>query len=91
MSEMQTVRGAIGGRTDALFKEGLALLAEAEMEKARLRAENEELRSCVIAFCAPHAATYARDHGLPDRHLFAEHYDILAKAGARMDDFVRSE
>jgi hypothetical protein len=60
-------------------------------ELERLRAENEDLRTSVIAFCGPHAATYARDHELPAGHLFAAHYDLLAKAGARMDDFVRSE
>jgi hypothetical protein len=54
-------------------------------------AEIKELRADVIAFCAPWAATYARDHGFPDRHLHPTHYDILARCGARMDAFIRGE
>jgi hypothetical protein len=53
--------------------------------------EIEELRRDVIAFCAPWAASYGRDHGLPDGHLHPTHYDILARCGARMDSFTRSE
>jgi len=56
-----------------------------------LVAEIESLRSDVIAFCAPWAATYARDCGLPEGHLHPAHYDILARAGARMDAFTRGE
>ena len=70
------------------------LLACAVTTAATLRAqaaEIERLRSDLIAFCGPWAATYARDHGLPDRHLHPTHYDILKNAGARMDDFVRAE
>ena len=55
----------------------------------KMREENEDLRSSVVAFCAPWAVTYAREHGLPDGHLFANHYDILERAGARMVDFTR--
>lgn len=51
--------------------------------------EIEELKRDLIAFCAPWAATYARDYGLPDGHLHPVHYDILARCGARMDDFIR--
>lgn len=60
-------------------------------EIARLRAENADLRESVIAFGAPWAASYARDFGFPPGHLHPTHYDILARAGARMDDFIRGD
>lgn len=50
-----------------------------------------ELKQTVIAFCGPWAASYARERGLPDRHLYHTHYDILKDCGARVDDFVRAE
>lgn len=62
-----------------------SLLAEVD----RLREENADLKSDVIAFCAPWAVTYARDRGLPEGHLASGHYDILERCGARMVDFVR--
>lgn len=52
-------------------------------------AEVADLRASVIAFGGPWAAAYARDHGLPPGHLHSTHYDILARAGARMNDFIR--
>lgn len=55
-----------------------------------LAAENAELKQNVIAFAAPHAASYARDFGLPDGHLHPQHYDLLEKCGARMVAFTRS-
>ena len=65
-----------------------ALAAEAEVE--RLRVENDDLKSSVTAFCGPWAVKYARDSGLPDGHLMPTHYDILERAGARMDYFTRA-
>jgi hypothetical protein len=56
-----------------------------------LKAEIVQLRLDVIAFCAPWAAAYARDRGLPEGHLHPTHYDILARCGADMDSFVRGE
>lgn len=53
--------------------------------------EIADLRTSVIAFGGPWAVEHARDLGLPDGHLHPTHYDILARAGARMDDFVRGE
>ena len=64
------------------------LIAEARREQ---QAEINDLRCSVIAFGAAWAAVYARNHGLPDGHLSSIHYDILAGAGARMDDFIRVE
>lgn len=55
-----------------------------------LRAELAEARETIIAFAGPWATQYARDFGLPDGHLHPTHYDILAKAGARMDAFTRA-
>ena len=45
----------------------------------------------VIAFGATAMHQWAQYHGLPRGHLHPEHYDILARAGARMDDFTRAE
>jgi hypothetical protein len=56
---------------------------------AEQRAEIERLRSEVITFCSLWAGTYARDNGYPDRCLHPTHYDILARAGARMVAFTR--
>lgn len=69
--------------------------AQAELDRLRdrvaaLEAENAELKSSVIAFCAPWAVRYARDHGLPEGHLSPVHYDILERCGARMVDFTRA-
>lgn len=59
-------------------------------EIAALVEERNDLRSSVIAFCAPWAVKYAKMHGLPDGTLFPTHYDLLAKCGARMVDFKRA-
>lgn len=68
------------------------LLVELISEKQReMQAEMADLRYSVIAFAAPWATNWAQDHGLPRGHLHPTHYDILARAGARMTDFVRSE
>lgn len=55
------------------------------------RAEIADLCTSVIAFGGPWAADYARSRGLPDGHLHPTHYEILARAGARMDSFTRAE
>lgn len=60
-------------------------------EVERLREEIADLKSSVIAFGAPWAGQYAHDFGFPPNHLHATHYDILEKAGARMDSFVRHD
>ena len=64
---------------------------EAADQIERLRAENEDLKTSVIAFCGPWAARYASEWGLPEGTLHPTHYDILEKCGARMVDFVRGE
>lgn len=54
------------------------------------KADWDDMKLSVVAFGAPWAVSHARDHGLPKGHLAAEHYDILKKAGARMDAFTRA-
>lgn len=56
----------------------------------KLRAEVAEANETIIAFAGPWAQQYGRGLGLPAGHLHPTHYDILAKAGARMDDFTRA-
>lgn len=51
--------------------------------------ELEDARTSVRAFAAPWAVTFARERSYPDGALHFAHYDILARAGARMDDFTR--
>lgn len=58
-------------------------------ELERLRKENADLRQSVVAFGSIWATQYAREYGMPDGHLHPTHYDILKKAGARMDYFTR--
>jgi hypothetical protein len=55
----------------------------------RLRDEVKNTRLSVVAFAGPAAAEWAKAHGLPAGHLHPTHYDILARAGARMVDFTR--
>ena len=57
----------------------------------RLRRDVEELKETGVSFIAVHAIRWASDSGLPRDHLHPTHYDILARFGARMDDFVRHE
>jgi len=70
--------------------EAVQLLTEAASEIERLRGALEKAHQNVVAFCAPWAVRYAQDHGFPRDHLHPAHYDILEKAGARMDDFTRA-
>lgn len=53
--------------------------------------EVEEWKQNFIAFAGPAAAHYARTFDLPDGHLHPQHYDLLKRAGARMDSFTRAE
>lgn len=64
-------------------------MRDAAAEIERLREEVAELRTSVVAFGAPWAASYAHDHGAPSGALHHRHYDILAAAGARMVNFTR--
>jgi hypothetical protein len=95
MTRMNAIRfaldiGEIAERTEhappptGAFKRALAALAEVEAEIA-------DLRASVVAFGAPSVVQWARDMGLPDKHLHPEHYDLLARCGARMDDFTRGD
>lgn len=67
----------IGGETDAATP------------KSAATDEIADLKATVIAFCAPWATIYAREHGYPPGHLHPHHYDILERCGGRMVDFTR--
>lgn len=56
-----------------------------------LRDKLAEANLTLVAFAAPTMVQYAKDCGLPKNSLHPNHYDILAKAGARMDSFTRAE
>ena len=53
-------------------------------------AQIEEWRSSTVAFCAVWAAQHADAMGRPSGVIDAAHYDILQRAGARMDAFTRA-
>jgi len=72
-----------------MITELLTELSALILERNALRVENEVLKDSVIAFLAPHAVQYAKDHGLDGLH--PAHYDLLKKCGARMDDCKRAE
>jgi len=80
----QRLDGMGEARFAARWSYTLAALAEVEAQIA-------DLKVSVVAFGAPSMVERARDMGLPDKHLFPEHYDLLARCGARMDDFTRGE
>ena len=87
---------AIVARTACLGKERAYVVNIRDLrDVAAYVAELEEvvadLKMDVIAFCGPWSVEYAENSGLPKGHLHPVHYDILAKAGARMDDFVRHD
>lgn len=94
-AERDVANLGIGLRELVISRRGEQLeTAEAERDAAvadveRLREALVDANHSVVAFCAPWAVTYAREHGLADGFLFARHYDILAEAGARMTDFTR--
>lgn len=71
--------------------EHLTTAIDRQQRITTLEAENQQLRDSVIAFAGPWAAQYARERGYRDRELHHTHYDILAKAGARMDGFTRRD
>jgi hypothetical protein len=58
---------------------------------AALRAELADANHTIVAYVAIRAVHHAEDLGLPKGHLAPHHYDILQKAGARMDSFTRAE
>lgn len=64
--------------------------AELARQSAAKDAEIAEMRETIVAFAGPWAVQHAREHDLPKGHLHPTHYDILSKAGGRMDDFTRA-
>ncbi|WP_367347603.1 hypothetical protein [Sphingobium yanoikuyae] len=67
-----------------------AATAAKDAEIARLREALAEANSHVVTFASIAACRYAADHGLPDGYLHPTHFDILDKAGGRMDYFTRA-
>jgi hypothetical protein len=59
-------------------------------ENAALRAELADANHTIAAYVAIQAVRDAEAWGLPKDHLLPHHYDILQKAGARMDSFTRA-
>ena len=58
----------------------------------RVVPERDKYREWAATFIALWSATYAQRHGAPSTsHVVAEHYDVMAECGCRMDDFVRWE
>jgi len=78
---------------DAIKSWAKSVLEPAAAPNGNADAEGEvaDLKEWVVAFGAPWAVTQARERGLPDGQLHHLHYDILARCGARMDDFTRSQ
>ena len=66
-------------------------LSRTHVPEAEGRDELADLKRAVIAFAGPAAAQWAKDNELPANHLHPEHYDLLKRCGARMDDFIRGE
>ncbi|MES2173831.1 MAG: hypothetical protein V4523_07775 [Pseudomonadota bacterium] len=90
---LRAAAGVVNGVAFAPLVNRMASLSPAAHADVReadaMRAEIADLKSSVVAFGAPWAVQYAKDFGLPANHIHATHYDILAKAGARMVDFIR--
>ena len=57
-------------------------------ERDNLVADVARWKKNIIPFLAVHAGTYGRDH-YGEGCLHFTHYDMLAEAGGRMDDFKR--
>jgi hypothetical protein len=70
--------------------DALETIRHLRAQLAERDAEIADLRTSVVAFGSAWAVDYAAKHGLPSGHLHPTHYDILRKAGARMDDFTRA-
>ena len=70
-----------------------AALIAAAPDLARLVLEKDkeiaEWKENTIAFLGPWAVDYAKQIGLPDGHIHHVHYDLLEKAGARLNAFTR--
>lgn len=60
----------------------------ARKERDEARAEVARWKKNIIPFLAVHAGTYGRDH-YGEGCMHYTHYDMLAEAGGRMDDFKR--
>lgn len=85
------IRGVPYGMPSEAEKKAVAEADSLRVRVEQMEKEIEELRIEVLAFGAPYAVQYAKEHGRPEMHLHPAHYDALKNAGGRMDDFVRGE
>jgi hypothetical protein len=76
--------------TEAAMTEAAAHIEALAGRVRELEGALADANVSICAFAGPWAVRYARDFGLPEGHLTATHYDILEKAGARMDSFTRA-
>lgn len=65
-----------------------AAIREAGQRITELSAEVERWKDNFIPFLAVHAGNYGREH-YGEGCMHYAHYDMLAEAGGRMDDFKR--
>jgi len=102
-SELDALRAELADMTarrdlEAAYKRlARAHIETLAAENAALRADNDRLRAeladaneTIVAYVGVYAARHAEACGLPKCHLAPHHYDILKKAGARMDSFTRA-
>ena len=81
---------ALGSRNSRLLD--LPVIEDAAAALRAVIAERDRYRQLAGTFVALWSVTYAQRHGAPsDAHVRAEHYDLMAECGCRMDDFVRWE
>ena len=86
---VQDMEGTIAAlRADALDWRGQ--VGEMSDQVKALRAELVDANHTIVAYVAINAVEHAEGLGLPKGHLAPHHYDILQKAGARMDSFTRA-
>ena len=74
----------IGQALDALCDHAERL----QRERNDARAEVALWKKRIVPFLAVHAGNYGKDH-YGENCLHFTHYDMLAEAGGRMDDFKR--
>lgn len=90
---VERYRDTMGLTREGAIRRMHALMDRIEDDAATitaLQAEVADWKQTAIAFGAPYMVQYAEAHGLPKNHLYDVHYDILERAGARMDDFTRA-
>lgn len=83
--------GYMPAQTRDTIRDARDALTTAQAEAAALKAEVGRLREMALPFVAIWSVHYARDYGLPEGSIHAQHYDLLVELGARVDDYTRWE